>query len=162
MWPTIISSLPVIIGVGVGSFITWKIFTRERADKYILAALDQKIKAHQEAFDLCWDLPSCAHNLTKSEAQKHLENCKNWYRKNCLYLEPEARKAFYTAYQNAQSYDLYLQAWRATNNVDNLKIKWDEITSAITTIESNISQPLIKPAEIQKEFDFKGKVKTDI
>lgn len=151
----IITALAAIVGVSVGSCITWKIFTRERIDKYRFASLDAKIKAHQEAFDLCWDLPESAHNSEKDDS--HLRSCQEWYRKNCLYLEPEARKAFDNAYQNAWNYKLYLEKWRKTDNAEPLKTKWDEIISAIKIIESNIGKPLIASEIQQHEYDFKGK-----
>ncbi len=159
MLSTIIAALTALAGVSLGSFITWKIYTRDRLDKYTFAGLEDKIRIHQEAFDLCWDLPSTAHR--SDEDDTYLIKCQDWYRKNCLYLEPEARKAFYAAYSNAWNYKLYLMEWKSTGKCDELKNKWTEIVSAISVIERNISKPLFEPVIPKNGYDFKGKLTTE-
>jgi hypothetical protein len=59
-----------------------------------MAALDKRLHAHQEAFAL-WRLMSARKN---SEIETAITNCEEWWRNNCLYLEPEVREAFVTAY----------------------------------------------------------------
>ncbi len=69
MESAIISSLAGIIGIIIGSYITFKKFKYERSYRYFFAALDQKLKAHQEAYNFSWELPAAAH---KSENDKIL------------------------------------------------------------------------------------------
>ncbi len=158
MISAIITAISGIIGVLIGSYITFKKLIYERKDKYLFAALDQKLKAHQEALNLCWDLPSMAHNSGNNDA--YLKKCEKWFRENCLYLEPEARKAFFKAYRTAWDYKIYLDQWRDTGESKELKNAWTDIISVISIIEENVSKPLIKPSElIKKRFDFKGKIK---
>ena len=157
MESAILSSLSGLVGVMIGVFITLRKLKYERADKYFMAALEQKIKAHQEAYNLSWDLPSAAH---KSETDfSYFQKCEKWYRENCLYLEPEARYAFFKAYRTAWIYKDYLNDWKETKDSTDLKIAWNEITSAKSIIEKNVSKTLIEPSDLKKEeYDYKGKV----
>lgn len=153
----LISSLSGFIGVVVGSYITIKKLKHERSDKYLLAALELKLKAHQEAYNLCWDLPSSAHKSSGSD--QHLKNCEKWYRENCLYLEPEARIAFFKAYRTAMFYYMYLEKWKTTKDSTELKEKWYDINIAKNVIERNVTVPLILPNDLKKEnYDYKGKI----
>ena len=156
----IISSVAGLIGVLAGSYITIKNLRKDRSDKYLLAALDSKLKAHQQAYELTCYLPSAAH---KSENDTtHIQKCEEWYRKNCLYLESEARLAFFNAVRTAADYYLYLSEWKRTGNSAELKKKWPQIIEVKSIIENNVSKPLILPIDIRKEeYDFKGKIDKD-
>ena len=153
----IISSATGLFGVLIGSYITLRNLKKDRADKYLLAALDSKLKAHQEAFELACYLPSAAHNSENDNA--HIQKCEEWYRKNCLYLEADARLAFFEAIRTASEYYLQLYEWKRTGSTEELKKKWAQIISVKAIIESNVSKPLVLPSDIKKEeYDFKGKI----
>lgn len=55
MESALISSISGLVGVLIGAVITLKKLKYDRADKYFMAALDHKIRAHQEAYNLSWD-----------------------------------------------------------------------------------------------------------
>lgn len=153
----LISSLSGFIGVLIGSYITIKQLKHDRSDKYLLAALEIKLKAHQEAYNLSWDLPSSAHK--SSRGNEHLKNCEKWYRENCLYREPEARAAFYNAYRTAMFYYLYYDEWKTTKDSTKLEEKWHNINIVRHVIEKNVTVPLILPEDLRKEeYDYKGKI----
>jgi len=152
----IITAIASIFGVILGSYITLRKFKYERKDKYIFAALYKKLKAHQEAYNLSWDLPSVAHRSNGDDS--HLKECEKWFRKNSLYLEPDAREPFYKVYGTAWIYKTYLDIWKETGNDTELKKAWEDITSAISIIEQNIVKPLIELDILRKEeYDYKGK-----
>ena len=157
MESAIISSIAGIVGIIIGSYITLKKFKYERSYRYFFAALDQKLKAHQEAYNLAWDLPSAAH---KSENDiSFTQKYEKWYRENCLYLEPEARDAFFKAYRTAAIYQVYLDEWKVTKDDTDLKMAWYDIVSARSLIEKSVTEPLIEPPKLKKEeYDYKGKV----
>lgn len=75
-----------------------------------------------------------------------------------MYLEPEARDAFFKAYRTAWIYKVYLDDWKATNDTTELHNAWKEITSAKSIIEKNVTKPLIEPPLKKEEYDYKGKV----
>jgi len=153
----LISSAFGLIGVIVGSYITIRKLRHERSDKYLLAALELKLKAHQEAYNLSWDLPSAAHKSNTDD--EYLKNCEKWYRNNCLYLEPEAREVFFRAYKTAMIYYLYYDEWRTTKDSKELIERWNDIVNAKNIIEKNVTKPLIEPSDLKKdEYDYKGKI----
>ena len=156
----IISSVAGLFGVLIGAYITIRNLKKDRSDKYLLAGLESKLKAHQEAYELACLLPSAAHNSENGNTQ--INKCEEWYRKNCLYLEPDARIAFFKAIQTAANYYLYLHEWRAKNDSTELEKKWAKIIGVKSIIESNVSKPLFLPKDIKKEeYDAKGKVNND-
>ena len=158
MVSTLITAISGIIGVIIGAYITLKKFKHERKDKYLFAALDQKLKAHQEAYNLAWDLPSAAHRSENDDS--YLKKCEKWFRENSLYLEPDAREAFFKAYRTAWIYKTYLDMWRESGDSTELKKAWKDITSAKYIIEQNTSKPLLEPNNLKKEkYDYKGIIK---
>ncbi len=149
--------VPIIgfIGVLIGYFISLMKNKIDRSDKYFFAALDQKIKSHQEAYNLIWDLPSAAHKCAGYE--QIFESCEKWYRQNCLYLEPEARKAFYTAYRTAWIYESQLNEWKNTKNTEKLDVEWNKIVNASMVIEKNVTVPLFRPKSLKEvKYNSKG------
>jgi hypothetical protein len=69
-----------------------------------LAALDRRLKAHQEAFMLWRRLLLHIQDTKNTDIEKAVTDCQNWWDENCIYLNPEARKAFKTAYHIAYDY----------------------------------------------------------
>jgi hypothetical protein len=58
-----------------------------------LAAIDLRLKAHQEAFAKCQDFFALAHRRPPEGTEK-MNTLLQWWRENCLYLSPEAATAF--------------------------------------------------------------------
>ena len=157
MESVIISSLAGIVGIIIGSYITFKRFKYEKSYRYFFSALDQKLKAHQEAYNLSWDLPSAAHKSEKDVS--YIQECEKWYRENCLYLELEARDAFFKAYRTASNYFSYLHQWKSTKDDTELKQAWNLIISAPKIIERNVTEPLTEPTKLKSiQYDYKGKI----
>jgi hypothetical protein len=67
-----------------------------------VAAIDRRLAAHQEAYELWRTLISTMHSSSSSFATTVMA-CQTWWDRNCLYLESEPRQAFYTAYMMAGS-----------------------------------------------------------
>jgi hypothetical protein len=65
-----------LIGSLIGYLISNKHFKTNRTDKYVFAALDKKLAAHQEAFDLSYELTSIAHDET-NEKYDYIEKCQS-------------------------------------------------------------------------------------
>ena len=60
-----------------------------------LAALDKRLKKHQEAYSLWRELLFNLRNQEKIESV--IDKCQKWWDENSLYLSDEARSGFYTA-----------------------------------------------------------------
>lgn len=61
-----------------------------------MAALDERLKAHQKAYSLWSELRRKVHKKD-SEKTKTLIACQEWWEQNCLYLNEESRQAFISA-----------------------------------------------------------------
>jgi len=66
-----------------------------------LAALERRLVAHQEAYTRWWQLRRL---IMRDEGLKLFDfayGCEEWWTQNCIFLEAEAREAFYKAIINA-------------------------------------------------------------
>lgn len=106
------------------------------------AALEKRLQAHQEAFMLCRKLLGVIHKPDKLGIR--LNENKDWYDANGLYLEPTARDAFWSAWAAGQDY--YSLAG-GPYDPKLMKENWDKITSAINAIATAVGLPPIKGDE---------------
>ena len=103
-----------------------------------LAALEQRLQAHQEAFAMCYELREISGNqVTEAEAVKTLTDSSQWWRRNCLYLSPEASKAFISACNAAGG----LLGARREPNVDREGKLWDTLAQASEEIAKSVKLP---------------------
>jgi hypothetical protein len=101
-----------------------------------LAALDRRLQAHQEAFTLWRKLLSKAHKA--DEIGNFVMDCQDWWDKNCLYLSPEARLAFRTAYQSAFDHKDFLTD---KSNTELIRENWKRIEYAGNAIVQGAELP---------------------
>lgn len=80
----------------------------KRKHQLSIAALDRRLEAHQQAYTLWRKLRSV---LNKDEVGGVVMECQEWWIRNCLYLDAEARQAFSEAYHAA-----YVHRERADGN----------------------------------------------
>ncbi|OAH96508.1 hypothetical protein A1353_24045 [Methylomonas methanica] len=73
--------------------------------QFRMACIDRRLQVHQEAFTLWRKL---FKNIHTSEIGATVIECQKWWDENCLYLEPEVRKAFADAFSCAHSHASYL------------------------------------------------------
>ncbi|HET7153081.1 MAG TPA: hypothetical protein VFJ29_04890 [Candidatus Kapabacteria bacterium] len=90
---------------------------RERKDKFRLAALDERLKVHQEAYALSVKFGSLLFN--KDQRVNLLQECQKFWNLNCLYLSTSARNAFSKAYVEYMNYELYLVTWKESKTHTN-------------------------------------------
>ncbi|MDR4510052.1 MAG: hypothetical protein MRJ65_17760 [Candidatus Brocadiaceae bacterium] len=83
-----------------------------------IAALDRRLQAHQEAFELWRKLISNVHN---NDIGNVVIECQDWWDKNCLYLSPKAREAFNYAYHCAHIHRSFLHD---RTSLDLVKKNW--------------------------------------
>jgi len=117
-----------------------------------MAALDRRLQAHQEAFELWRELLGAAHT---EGIGKVVLKCQSWWEKNCLYLEPKVREAFVTAYSSAHRHQALIQG-RADSK--DIRESWDNITRFPNTIFEAIQLPALteielKPLALEGESD---------
>ena len=73
------------------------------------AAVDRRLRAHQEAFSRWRKLIA---NIHKEEIGSVAVECQAWWNDNALYLEPEVRNAFNRAYFAALDHRALLESGR--------------------------------------------------
>jgi len=68
----------------------------ELSNQLKLAALDERLKKHQEAYTLWFNLRWSLRD--EKDIDDIILKCQEWWIENCLYLGSEARSAFHSAY----------------------------------------------------------------
>ncbi|MFZ1080508.1 MAG: hypothetical protein WAO19_01125 [Candidatus Kryptoniota bacterium] len=101
-----------------------ELFEQERKDKFKLAALDERLKAHQEAYAMVYQMLKMAGSDSKGDIQKVRQNYEEIVEARTLYLSPEVVGALNIAKANFEKYN-YL--WRnSDSNQTNLANKMDD------------------------------------
>lgn len=67
------------------------IFEIERKDKFKLAALDERLRAAQESFELA---ELMFHNIYAQDKKEIIERCQSFWRRRSLYLSNDVRQAY--------------------------------------------------------------------
>ncbi len=124
------SAITVIMG-GIGFFYQHWTAEADRQNQIRMAALDKRLSVHQEAYKLWHDLLWSHDNLDAAFT------CQEWYPRNCLYLAPEARKAFYRAYRAAFDRPSLL----SQQDVTLIKENWNDIRRAGSIIANGVGLP---------------------
>ena len=91
-----------------------------------LAALDKRLEVHQQAYALWWKLRGYVHN--REEIGKVVDECQEFWVKNCLYLHADARHAFRTAYLSAPNHRDLLEYHRGERAM--IEENWQHIIEA--------------------------------
>lgn len=153
----LLSAIFAFSGSIIGYFINLRISKTTRKDNYVLTSLNEKLAAHQKAFVLSFELPSIAHKSDTDEGSKYINECFSWWKQNCLYLEPLARKAFYNTVQTTSNYKIFLEGFRdGSTSKDELYGYWREIVNLPKIIETGINEPLISPIDYKTEINAEG------
>ena len=117
-----------------------------------LAALDQRLKAHQEAYALWWKLMGVVHD--KKSIGAVIEECQDWWVENNLYLDAEVRQAFRLAYHSASTYCQIYTELREADSIerqqreDVLSESWKSVNDAGEAIVKAVELPGL----VEKEY----------
>jgi hypothetical protein len=118
-----------------------------------MAAVDQRLQAHQDAFTLWRKMRASP----KEEEGAAIMECQKFWEENCLYLEPEVRQAFalaYTSFANrrqlvdaAAEAKFVIEAWRNVMDFPNVLFdaiklpRFTEVEKKIVKDDSNPNEP---------------------
>lgn len=115
-----------------------------------LAALDRRLQAHQEAYALLLELRGTIHTSGLGDV---VGKCQEWWDKNCLYLEEDARKKFLLAYRSASNHPELLKQPRLSSpdeTVEALKQNWKGIEDALEAIVKGVALPSLGEEEYRR------------
>jgi len=125
----------------------------DRKDRFLLASLDKKFKAHQQALALALKIHETlfSQNNEKFEVQKEF---RKFWNEKCLYLSKNSRQAIWKTMNLYMNYEIYLTNWRTKSSPDagkTLEEAFNHIflTPAIITNDVDIEEIILEPA-VQK------------
>jgi len=102
-----------------------------------LAAIDRRLQAHQEAFAKCHDLRELAHDRSPEYIER-MNGLRQWWLENCLYLAPDAAKAFNQARGAVIAYRALLDARVGTQKLEE---NWRIVLQAADVIAAAVQLP---------------------
>ena len=103
-----------------------------------LAALEERFRAHQQAYALCRELFHAVHTEAITEA---VIKAQDWWEQNCLYLDADAREAFWRGIRAA---GLHGELLRSRADSQLIRDNWKKIEDAQAAIERSVALPPIK------------------
>jgi hypothetical protein len=110
-----------------------------------VAAIDRRLEAHQQAYALWRRLLVHVHDREKI-GEVILES-QDWWEHHCLYLDEEARQAFYLAYTSAGVHGDLLRAPRGPDSVAAIKANWQKIIGAGEVVVRGAALPPLVESE---------------
>ncbi|MCF7811597.1 hypothetical protein K9N50_11480 [bacterium] len=139
----LIGILGVLFGVIITTLGNWIIAKRQQSDQFRLAAIDKRLKAHQDAFCLCIQLINSFDkvDLLQSIANKSWE----WWSSNCLYLDEKSSNAFKSA----------IISIKFTKIPDLGDKCWDNVQKAANIIANSAGLPTIGEIKPVKQKTLK-------
>jgi hypothetical protein len=87
-----------------------RITENERIDKYRLSAINERLAAHQKAFEIWYNLSLSIHSDENIKI-KMTEDARQFWITNCLYLTSKCRKVFDDLIFEFGMYRNYRQMW---------------------------------------------------
>lgn len=107
-----IGILGTVLGASITQFTKWHISQQERMDKFRLAALDKRLETQQKAYSYWYELLWSLNN--KDRLDEMIMKCQDFWKDNCLYLDPESRKSLKKTISNAIFLEQYNETVTAT------------------------------------------------
>lgn len=110
-----------------------------------LASLEKRLEAHQQAYTLWRKLVGVVHK--EDQVNSVIMECQDWWNKNCLYLEADAREAFIHAYLTAGDHHLLV---KSHGRAEDVKSSWAIIMLPGKLIVKGVELPPIAEDEPQQ------------
>jgi hypothetical protein len=148
-----------VMGIILGAILMTSIQSynaaSERRNQMRLAAVDRRLDSYQQAFYLWRKLLANVHNT--DQIGDVVVECQDWWDRNCLYLDPDARKAFNVAYMAAANHGLLLVEGRDEESAKLAQENWRDIIGAGEVIVKGAALPTIG----EDEYKLVGAGKRD-
>ncbi|MDR6377325.1 hypothetical protein [Paraburkholderia caledonica] len=132
-----------------------------------VAAIDKRLQAHQDAFELWRKLNQ---HLSTDKLRDVIAECDGWWSKHCLYLEDDARAAFSEAYWSAHMYRQLDRKGEASLDNDAITFRVGHLTTIVEAgnrIAKAVSLPGLSNGELEaaaRDVDewAKGRPESDL
>ena len=130
----------VLFGLWIASYISKKerkqkdiITESERIDRYRLSAISERLKVHQQAFEIWYNISLSIHD--DDSRVKKTNEARDFWVKNCLYLTPKCRDVFNELINLYDNYKNQWSIWREAS-LEDKKDRSNELISSFNTIMS--------------------------
>jgi len=130
MAAALIGFLGVILGVGIQEFRRW----RENKEIYHRMVFQKRLEVHQKAVELCHNLYT-ALNIDPAQTRKVANDLKDWWVTNCLYLDPNSRKAILSLIGYARLYAYAKERGEPTNEAEKV---WKQCEKTIEILVQGV------------------------
>lgn len=135
-----IGMIGITIGALISGFFSYFISETNYRKQLRLAALDRRLETHQQAFSLWWDIRS--NIFTEEKLSEIIQNATNWWQKNCLFLGPKSRSAFYACLIFAANHaDLVKYRTPGSEDKKEIRESWDIIMLPGKTLVEEMALP---------------------
>lgn len=122
-----------------------------------MAAVDRRLQAHQEAFALWRKLVANAYD--EKNIGSVVMECQSWWEQNCLYLEPEVRRALSDSYIFAAGHKKLVESGsyvpRGDALIASIQESWKRVIDAGNVILAAMELPPLAEQEM-KPFKPEG------
>lgn len=137
--------LGIIIGGGIATATTLLTARDNRRHQLAMAAVDRRLEAHQTAYALWHRIVGAVHK--PDHVGEVLIEADEWWRNNCLYLDPESRKALRDCIIFASSHKDLLAGPRSEEIARLIKESWATIMKPGDTLVRGAALPSLGEAE---------------
>lgn len=134
----------VLAGGAIAGAIQYGISVADREHQLRTAALERRLQAHQEAYALWRRL---IFSTSQEDLYALIRKSALWWDDNCLYLDPEARRAFYRAINAAGERE---RAVHIDDDPRIARLAWQDMEKAGDIIAKGVALPGFGKAEADR------------
>ena len=122
---------------------------KDRKQQLALAALPERLAAHQKAFALWYRMIGLVHDKDHSKIWNAVVEGQEWWIDNCLYLVRDARDAFIDSIHAAERHRALVNAWQqqeqmgydATEAREHMQENWRTIQKFGSIVQNCVDFP---------------------
>ena len=134
---------------------------KDRKQQLALAALPERLAAHQKAFALWYRIIGLVHKKDHSEIWNAVVEAQEWWIDHCLYLVREARDAFIDSIHAAERHLALVKAWQqqarigydATEAMEHMNENWDTVQKFGRVVQDCVDFPGFGQKELFPDVD---------
>ena len=131
-------------------------FEMEQKDKFKMVSIEKRLAAHQQALVYWYEMREILYGKVKNK-NEIIQNLKNFWKRNALYLEKETRKRFYQMIYTVMMNENKINDISTRENEGleeyskEIKKDWDELEELFYIIFSEVEIEPIKITEPEKQ-----------
>lgn len=145
----LIAFLGVIIGSVLAALTSLLVAKENRRGQLAIASLDKRLETHQTAYAIWDEIRGAIHRPDR--LADVLKRADEFWKNNCLYLDPLSRKAFRTCITFASMHKDLLQEPRTEETKKTVIENWKAITRVGDLLVQGVALPSLGEKEYTKD-----------